>query len=171
MNPYPHWIHGHPAARQTAAIALPLTLRDVGEGIFVGGVGAELCPEVAEAPVVQLYESLPRLGRRFDPATGLAIGERALRRPFFDGDPVDAAVLDEVVAWCAGEPVVLVQCQAGYSRSASVGYALLRARGVSHAEALRRVVVRVERHDRDEVWPRRVTLESCVVWANARYGR
>ncbi len=172
MNPYPRWIHGDPTARQSASIVLLLTLRDVGEGIFVGGVGAELCPEVADAPVVQLYDGLPRdLGRRFDPRTGLAVGERALRRPFFDGDPVDAAVLDEVAAWCAGEPVVLVQCQAGYSRSASVGYALLRARGVAHAEALRRVVVRVEHHDRDEVWPRRVTLESCVVWANARYGR
>lgn len=161
---YPRWLSGGPSV----AILAP-NLRDIGEGVLVGSLGAErLTAHVPEwAPVVQLYEGLPRLGARFDATTGLAVGERALRRPFYDGDLVPAELLDEVVRWCAGEAVVLVQCQAGLSRSASVGYALLRARGVGHAEALRRV----EHHDRAEVFPRRVTLESCVVWANARYGR
>lgn len=165
---YPRWLSGDPRDRSAV---LRHALRDLGEGIFVGSAGTHDHPEVAAAPVVQLYEGLPRLGARFDAATGLAVGERALRRPFYDGDIVPADLLDEVVRWTRGEPLVLVQCQAGMSRSASVGYALLRARGVGHAEALRRVEVRVEHHDRAEVFPRRVTLDSCVVWALARYGR
>ena len=41
----------------------------------------------------------------------------------------------------------------------------------AHTIGVRRVEVRVEHHDRAEVFPRRVTLDSCVVWALARYGR
>lgn len=109
---YPRWIHGGPNDRTVV-----VTLRDVGEGVYVGSFGADTRPEVADAPVV------------------------------------------------------LVQCQAGLSRSASVGYALLRSRGVAHAEALRRVSLRIEHASYVEAWPRRVTLESCVAWATARYGR
>lgn len=145
MSDLPRWICGDPRGR---GVVVTCALRDVGEGVFVGSAGA-----------------------RFDPTTGLAVGERALRRPFYDGDLAPPEMLDEVARWCAGEPRVLVQCQAGLSRSASVAYALLRARGVGHAEALRRVEVRVPHHDRDEAFPRRETLESCVAWARARYGR
>lgn len=169
--PFPRWLAGDPSAR--SVLESPVCLRDVGEGVLVGSAGAErlvdLVPE--HVPVVQLYEGLPRLGLLFDPATGLATGERALRRPMYDGDAIPAAMLDEIAAWCEARPRVLVQCQAGFSRSASVGYALLRARGVGHAEALRRVSLRVEHNDRDEVWPRRTTIESAVAWAAGRYGR
>lgn len=168
---YPLWLAGDPNAR--TVLASPVFLRDMGEGVLVGSAGAErLTDLVAEdVPVVQLYEGLPSLGPLYDQATGLAVGNRALRRPMFDGDTVPAAILDEIVAWCAGWPRVLVQCQAGLSRSASVGYALLRARGMCHAEAIRRASLRIDHAGHVEVWPRRLTIESCVAWATRRYGR
>lgn len=168
---YPIWLAGDPSAR--TVLASPVFLRDVGRGVLVGSAGAERLTEHVpeDTPVVQLYEGLPRLGNLYDPETGLAVGNRALRRPMYDGDRFPPSILDEIARWCEGRPLVLVQCQAGLSRSASVGYALLRARGVDHAEALRRVSLRVEHHDRDEVWPRRETIASAVEWAAGRFGR
>jgi hypothetical protein len=142
---YPLWLAGDPRDR---SFALPVFLRDMGEGVLVGSAGAErLTDLVAEdVPVVQLYEGLPSLGPLFDPATGLATGNRALRRPMYDGDAVPAAMLDEIVAWCAGRPRVLVQCQAGLSRSSARGaWATPRRSGVRRCASSTRATSRCGR--------------------------
>lgn len=139
--PWPRWIDSGPAALRLAAPRLY--------------VGSEVARELRSS--------------RYAPwlSTG-ALAAIVDCRGFADGGPVPGDFLDEAFAraWYSltgRDPrSVLVHCQAGISRSASVAYALLRATlGLPHEEALVRV-----RNPLME--PRPVTLASARAWVHAR---
>jgi predicted protein tyrosine phosphatase len=87
--------------------------------------------------------------------------ESVLRRPIHDREGVPADVLADVVDYVDAHrrsAPVLIQCQAGMSRSAGVAYACLRKLdGLSHSEALARVQVIPQ-------YPDRTLLRSVVDW-------
>jgi len=159
---YPRWIVGGPDDRSTAIVRA--MLREVAPGLYVGSENSDDFMPVTwgtHGALVQLSSSCAPVGEI-----------PTYRWTFNDGGPVPGALLDDVVRfvsqWRAKGPV-LVQCQAGLSRSASVAYGLLRVLdGLDHAEAERRITTREEHYDRPLVWPRRPTLESVVAWAEAR---
>ena len=158
---YPRWIMGDPATRP---LRVPAMLREVAPDLYVGSERAvDIMPDgwATRGALVQLSASCNPVGML-----------PSYRWTFSDGDAVPGALLDDVALfvgrWRAKGPV-LVQCQAGLSRSASVAYGLLRVLdGLDHAEALRRIETREEHYDKPLVWPRGATLESVVAWVDAR---
>lgn len=158
---FPRWIVGDPGDRSTAIV--PTLLREVAPNLYVGSERAmDFMPAAwaSHGALVQLSSSCNPVGEM-----------PTYRWTFSDGDAVPGALLDDVVLlvarWRAKGPV-LVQCQAGLSRSASVAYGLLRALdGLDHAEAARRIETREEHYSKPLVWPRRPTLDSVVAWADA----
>ncbi len=158
---YPRWIVGDPA--MTSMLVAPAMLREVAPGLYVGSENSDdhMPREWADwGALVQVSSSCTPLGMM-----------PTYRWTFSDGDAVPGALLDDVTElvarWRTRGPV-LVQCQAGLSRSASVAYALLRVVwGLDHAEAARRITTREEHYDRPLVWPKAATLESAVAWVDA----
>jgi len=98
-----------------------------------------------------------------------------LRALFRDFEPVPHAIIESVVGFARahrGIRPVMLQCYAGMNRSASMAYAVLRmVDGLSHDAALARVAHTVERHDRRETFPNKVTLGSVAAWCDERQNR
>lgn len=106
-------------------------LREVADGIYVGGVVSPLAP---------IFDTVIALDG--DPTDISYRRVRALHAlPFPDGNPVPKEILRRAEqAMRAAEGPLLVHCAMGQSRSVSVAYHLLRVLGFSHNEAFRRVL-------------------------------
>ena len=151
---YPRWLTEHDNNGN---------LREVGPGLFVGDSCAVSVrrPDGHKIPwiaVLDLYGSSHAHSYRYDHAKEL------VTLPMKDGDRIPTTTLD--IAWelyrkSRGLPVLL-HCQAGLSRSASVAYALLRRKHyLTHGEALLRVQVPVY----GSTYPMENTLNSARTWA------
>mgnify|MGYP006935509132 CR=1 FL=1 len=117
-------------------------LRQVDVDLYVGGLAAIiLLPRASIGAWVDLAQaSAPRaLGPATEAATAHMVPGAVLRLNVPDGGPLPADALWGAASVVAAHRPVLVSCAAGASRSASVAYAILRVRGHSHDEALRRV--------------------------------
>lgn len=138
-----------------------LLLREMAPGLFVGSAASvHVLP--SSVAVVQLA-----------PEVAAAQGPRArLRVPIRDGDPVLPEVVRAVLDFVAAHRRhgVLLQCFAGLSRSASLAYAALRLHdGLTHAEAYRRISLRVPRRDGSaEIWPHPRTFDSVARYVDAQ---
>lgn len=93
--------------------------------------------------------------------------------PVVDGATVPTEAVAEAVAWyrdvraVAPEALVVVHCFAGYSRSATAAYAILRAcHGLDHAEALRRVQTRTEHFEKPRTYPHERIIADAVRWCD-----
>ena len=158
---YPVWVHE------------PRNLRMVDSGLYVGGERAQLVSRRAFTNAEDDDARFFTYAVQIDLHGGsVSLGERTrfLCYPVFDGQPLPPRLLD--VAWMlAGDygprRPVLVQCQAGLSRSASVAYALMRKRHgkkIAHEEALRRVQV----PHYEGVFPMQVLVDSVREWLAIR---
>lgn len=158
---YPHWIS-------------PMedgwgNLRAVGPGLYVGDemavAKAYACGLIFDT-IFDVYGSAAQLYGSACKILGLGQARVVEVWPFDDGAAIPCATLDR--AWhcfCGAEGPMLVQCQAGLSRSASVAYALLRRKwNHSHARALRRVEV----PEFAGQYPRPKTLSSARAWVGRR---
>ena len=93
----------------------------------------------------------------------------SLTLPFYDGEFIPEFVLETAYNFVFfpqkfGLPPtpLLIHCQAGASRSASVGYALLRLKlGLSHEDAKKRVQI-------SDNLPRPATLQSTRNWVHKK---
>ncbi len=163
---YPHFI----GASEIGVSLDGTLLREVAQGLYVGSAQSVHRPPAGGwRAVVQLALACPQV----DPEVP---GDVVLRAPFEDGCEPDAPTLRHVLRTIyrvGGHPyarvgaprAVLVQCQAGISRSASLAYAALRALWwLPHEEALRRV--RLARLG--ERWPSPIVLGACQHWADGR---
>jgi len=158
---YPRW----------CATGFEVDLREVAPKLFVGGQQAILLRSPMKwAAAIDLFGSpngseRTRLDVRRDAAFGGV--PVTLRWPFLDGQVIPPGCLEAsyvVFRMAERHGSVLVSCQAGLSRSASVAYGLLRRGfGLDHAEALRRVSVTTE-----PGFPREETLASARAWARKR---
>jgi protein-tyrosine phosphatase len=150
---FPRWVPG------TDARAM---LREVGDGLYVGGMIA-----VCERPskTREWWGAIDCHGFREDGKREFRFGQlpRVIRFGFDDGDRVPEALLAAAEAlYRAAQGPLLVSCAAGASRSASVAYALLRVvRGYSPEGALSRVKLLGS-------GPLPVTLASAEQWAATR---
>lgn len=142
--------------------------REIAPGLFVGSSYSPRLP-IAWHVVIDLCGS-SRSGSYERSRPDIRAGYRRARQviilPFEDGDPVPVETLDTAwKAYKAANGPVLVHCAAGYSRSASVGYALLRRRfkSLTHADA--HAIVRVK-----DPYPLQPTLQSARAWVHARRG-
>lgn len=148
---YPRWV----------TRVFEVNTREVAPNLYVGGRQA---PRVFSrgglGAVVSLYHPVD------DPA-GVLEGLPSLYWPFRDGTSVPPGLLDAVLPFVQAHAAlpILVHCQAGMSRSASVAYAILRALGMDEVEARRRTWAR-------EGFPLAATLASADTWArrHARRG-
>lgn len=138
-------------------------------GIYVGAVDAIKSMPERPSLIVDLYGESCKLVTGDEPV--LLEGRTTLLCwPVWDGVPIPDKVYDRVVELArkkirAGP--VLVHCQAGLSRSASVAYALIRTlEGLSHDDALRRVQIPGKPH-----WPSPKTIESARKWYASRRAR
>lgn len=131
---------------------LGTNLREVAEGLFVGGRDA--ADARGWSAIVSLGDVPPVLRSR-------DIDTKLLRWHFEDGAPFPEGCLTAIEAFCRDRSSgpILVHCAQGLSRSASAAYALLRTHyGLKPTEALARVTV-------EPPWPVRTTLESAEEWA------
>lgn len=126
-------------------------LREVSHELFVASYTGHLWLRRPFA-TVQLYDGC------------LAVNGPSLRRPIFDAHAIAPELLDEILAFVREHRPrrsVVIQCQAGLSRSASVAAAVAYVLdGVAWGEAERRVLV--EEHP---TFPRELTLASAKGWA------
>jgi len=153
VTPYPRWV-GH---RMDLA-----NLREVGPDLYVG---SEFSPEHPPPPgrwslVVDLYGTWTKGDKeRYRRA------RRVISAPFQDGTPIPAGFLDRILQEVlTARPLgpVLVHCQAGFSRSPSVAYALLRVMdGLDPHTALARA-----RMPETPEYPMPRTLAAARQWAD-----
>ncbi len=148
---YPRWINPKDE----------INLRAVASKLYVGGEKAPaLCQGARWRLIVDLYgESLDATSRR-----GYSDAESLLAWPFNDGNRVPSGLLDvavPLIGLALRRGPVLIHCQAGLSRSASVAYAVLRYHGgLTHQEALSRVIT----PGYEKIYPKAATLKSARVW-------
>jgi len=134
-------------------------LRLVAPGLYLGAEGAR--KKMKWSLVIDLYgASRVRVDTKY-----------LLRWPMLDGDPVSPALLDAAVLLVrearGRRGPVLVHCQAGLSRSASVVYGLLRRLdGLAHHDALHRVLVDTPGWGKLQGFPVPQTLASVRTWAS-----
>jgi hypothetical protein len=134
-------------------------LRQVAPGLYLGAEGAR--KRMKWGLVVDLYGSRLPVDTQY-----------LLRWPMFDGDPVSSTLLDAAVLLVrkirdGRQGPVLVHCQAGLSRSPSVAYGLLRRLdGLTHQEALHRVLVDTPGWGKLQGFPVPQTLASVKTWAS-----
>ncbi len=144
-----------------------VNLREISPYLYVGSA---LSPgaQVQWDTIIDFYGSSsgdPRHyeyhGRR-DVKAGYTRARKVYTLPFSDGDDFPPGVLDTVwKACCEARGPTLIHCQAGLSRSASAGYAILRRGfGLSHDDA--RYVVHVQ-----SGYPLSTTLKSAREWVRA----
>lgn len=132
MAQYPRFIHPAEVRLPKSLAETPLfNLREVADGIFVGGL---------VSPLAGIFDTIVVLaGDATDPAYKTA---RAVYPcTFEDGLPVPSKVLQTAFR-AVGEArgLILIHCAEGRSRSVSVAYAVLRKLGFSHEEAFLRVL-------------------------------
>lgn len=139
-----------------------MNLREVAPGLYIGEATAPL--RGGWSTIIDFHGHSPWIVQLAYPKA-----KRYVRIPFDDGDPFPVGALDR--AWDAWQLAdieggdTLIHCQAGLSRSASAAYAFLRKRyGLSHAEALARVVTPFTAHQ----YPLPSTLQSAADWLNHR---
>lgn len=150
MTAWPRWI----------SRAYEVQLREVAPGLYVGG--RQAFARALEEGLV--FDQVISFTRRISPDQKKRSGPCLLALPFLDGDPIEPRVLNAAQAYV--EPIlrlddgrVLLHCQAGLSRSASVAYALLRVGGLSPDGAAFRVHAGYAR------FPVPKTLASAEAWA------
>ena len=126
-------------------------LREIAPDLFVASSTGHLWLRRPFA-AVQLYEGC------------FVVEGPSLRRPIWDAHEIEPTLLDEILAFVREHRArrsVVIQCQAGLSRSASVAAAMAYVLdGIAWDEAERRVLV--EEHP---AFPRTLTLASAKAWA------
>jgi len=145
MPTYPRWINPDHE----------INLREVGPGLYVGGRKAPGAMDWALVVDMIGQSRSPIYRYRYRDA------DEVLSVPMTDGDQIPSEALDAIyraVILNTLDGPILLHCQAGLSRSASVAYAVLRRLfGLSHREALRRVKAHAD-------FPMSLTLESARQW-------
>jgi hypothetical protein len=143
-------------------------LREVAPNLYVGGLlgfhkGLQhgiLWTLMLDVAGLSDSSALHQLKRHRDEDLGFETWSVRLE----DGESIPSCVLDELyllVTTHLKRGPVIIQCQMGLSRSASVAYAMLRTIfGLDSAEALRRVQT-----PGLEMYPLKPTLESAMRWA------
>ena len=137
-----------------------INLREVAPNLYVGGQFSPL-----EMPTGKKWELVVDFyGKSAQyPSRVRDTAKKLLALPFLDGDRFPPGALTRAlqqVRAARRRGPVLIQCQAGLSRSASAAYGLMRRIGrLSHAVALKRVKCRGAAE-----FPREATLASAREW-------
>lgn len=164
-----HSISEHPSERASPPLVQyprwvdrDCTLREVGPGLFVGDWRSPgLARQIPFKLVVRMTAGSALQPVRSDGSTA-----RILHAPMNDGDALDPATLDAIdqeIRDALPRGPVLIHCQAGLSRSASVAYAMLRRIfGRSHQAAYSAVKAHAN-------YPLRTTLDSARQWVHDRH--
>lgn len=158
-NRYPRWVSTPQFSFDEAGLRAVFNeagLREVFPGLYVGGEHSVNSGAWHKVVVLYAYTNTHAISQ-----------DRLIRVPFIDGDSFPPGLIDRV--WREWQelrsrpegPKMLISCQAGASRSASLAAALMVAQGLTEKEAVRRVRIAPD----VTVFPRARTLESALNWA------